>query len=298
MASELPAVSGYRIIRELGRGAVAVVHLGEDERQAPTQVAIKRLRPELDADAGERQMLEDEGKIGTLIDHPNIARLLQTGELESAPFLIFEFVDGPSYGEVIQGQPIGFHLAVLKQIAEGLHAAHDTRDETYQLLNLIHRDIKPSNILIRRDGWVKVIDFGVAAARGRRSKTSTGRTKGTLAYMAPEQIMTPKGLDRRADIFSLGVIAWEALAGKRLFRAKTDGQTIWDVVHTAAPDLAKAAPEVPPEVARCVMRCLSKNRQERPKSCAALAEIFEDAASAQGFVDPESVARCLRPEGR
>jgi serine/threonine-protein kinase len=152
--------------------------------------------------------------------------------------------------------------------------------------------VKPQNVLIAFDGRVKVVDFGIAAAHGRKTRTATGNTKGTLAYLAPEQILSPRNVDRRADIWALGVIAWEALSGERLFQDANEGGTIWNVVHRAVPELTARA--LPPVATRTLNKCLQRDRNQRYPSAAAVAEGFEEAAAECGWSASAQVAAQLQ----
>ena len=292
-------VGGYTVVEEVGRGSTATVFRARPGDHGP-DVALKLLRPDLAVVESAMTMFADEAQIAARIVHPNVVRVLGTGEHDGVPFIVQELVEGFSYGEVRSrvaelGRSIELstHLAILAQAAEGLHAAHETRDEHGALSNIVHRDVKPHNILLRFSGRVKVVDFGVAAARDRSTRTATGATKGTLAYLAPEQILSPRDVDRRADLWALGVIAWEGVTGQRLFFDKMDGVTIWNVVHREIPPLATEG-SVPEPVLRVVARCLSRKREGRPPSAAAVAEVFESAAAALGETGLEPVARLTR----
>lgn len=289
-------VGGYTLIEEVGRGSTATVFRASASDGGPG-VALKLLRPDLALVESAMTMFADEAQIAGRIVHPNVVRVLGTGEHQGVPFIVQELVEGFSYGEARSrvaelGRSIDLptHLAILAQAAEGLHAAHETRDEQGAPSNVVHRDVKPHNILLGLSGRVKVVDFGVAAARDRSTRTATGATKGTLAYLAPEQILSPRDVDRRADIWALGVIAWEGITGQRLFFDKMDGVTIWNVVHREIPPLASDG-SIPEPVVRVVARCLSRRREERPPSAAAIAEVFESAAGALGESGLGPVAR-------
>ena len=282
----------------IGSGAMATVFRAHSSSLGT--VALKVLSPHLAADENARNMFQDEAMITRQLSHPHIARALASGTERGLPYLALEYVAGPSYAECQEraaarssGLPLGFHLLVLTHAAEGLHAAHVLAGADGLPLALVHRDVKPQNIIVSTSGQVKVTDFGVSAARGRLTRTATGRTKGTLAYMAPEQFTRPKEVDRRVDVWALGVVAWEALNQRRLFQADTDGNTTWNVVHAPIPALRADVPEL---VSDCIGRCLERDPEKRPASCAPLAEVFEEAAARLGWSSAEMIGQTLREQ--
>ncbi|MBK7583402.1 MAG: serine/threonine protein kinase [Myxococcales bacterium] len=286
------------IVEEVGRGSTASVFRARN-LDSGQDVALKLLRPDLALVESAVSMFADEARIASRIVHPNVARVLSTGAHQGAPFIVQELVEGLSYSEARARAAdrglrfeLAAHLSVLAQAAEGLHAAHETRGDDGQSLNIVHRDVKPENILLGLDGRVKVVDFGIAAARDRSTRTATGATKGTLAYLAPEQILSPRDVDRRADLWALGVVAWEALSERRLFFDKMEGLTIWNVVHQEIPAL-EVGGRLPEPVVRVIQRCLSRDRAARPASAAAVAELFEAGAQTAGQSGTALVARLL-----
>jgi serine/threonine-protein kinase len=286
-------VGAYRVAGEVGRGSTALVYratcAGADD------VALKVMFADLAEDTEALQMFLDEQDIASRVDHPNVARVLETGMHRGRPFIVQELVDGYSYVQLSEAAlaagvplPVGLHLHILSRAAQGLHGAHETRRPDGTHLSIVHRDVKPQNVLIGFDGRVKVVDFGIAAAQGRKTRTATGNTKGTLAYLAPEQILSPRGVDRRADIWALGVVAWEALSGERLFQDTNEGGTIWNVVHRAVPDLtARVLPEI---ASQTLKKCLQRDRNQRYPSAAAVAEGFEEAAAECGWSSSAQVS--------
>jgi serine/threonine-protein kinase len=291
-------LGAHTLLEEIGRGSTATVFRAREARTGGL-VALKLLRQDLALVESAVTMFADEARIAGNIEHPNVVRVLGTGEHAGAPYIVQELVEGLSYAELLElalreGRrlELGTQLSILAQAAEGLHAAHETRDASRALLGIVHRDVKPQNVLVGYDGRVKVVDFGVAAARDRSTRTATGATKGTLAYLAPEQILSPRDVDRRADIWALGVVAWEALCGRRLFFDKMEGVTIWNVVHQEIPSL-DASLGIPEAVVRVVSRCLARDRALRPSSAAAVAEVFDAGAAELGASGREAIARLL-----
>jgi serine/threonine-protein kinase len=190
-----------------------------------TKVAVlKRLRAKLEHDDDFLQMFMDEARLAARLNHPNIVQTFEVGADDHGPFLTMEFLEGQSLSAILKrGQrrnnplPLASLVAVLQQVLAGLHYAHELADFDGTPLGIVHRDVTPQNIFVTYGGISKLVDFGVAKAASASVETRAGVLKGKVAYMAPEQARASRDLDRRADIFSVGVILWEALAGKRFW---------------------------------------------------------------------------------
>jgi len=292
-------IDGFVVERKLGRGAMSSVvsarHTGTGQR-----VALKVLLPHLASNETVLKMLLDEANIVRRIDHENVARILTAGNWRGTPYLGLELVEGWSYARVIRraaaqgfALPVGFHLAVLARAAAGLAAAHAATDESGQRLRVVHRDVKPENILIGFDGSVKVSDFGVAAARRRFTATRPGAVKGTISYMAPEQINTAPSVDHRADLWALCVIGWEVFAQRSLFRSDSFATAMLGIIYGTAPELGELATAVPEDVTAVIMRCLAKDPAARPSSALDIAYCFAHAAVGLGWGDPRHIGALL-----
>ncbi len=254
-----------------------------------TAVVIKRMRPELCFDSAYQQLFEDEGNLAERLDHPNIVRLIDRGEDDCGPFLVFERVDGTDLGVALDAhmhehKPMELPavLGVFIPLMRALHAAHEARGDDGQPLGLVHRDVSPGNVLLSDDGDVKLADFGVAKSALKTDATVAGEMKGKFAYMAPEQ--THGGaIDRRADIFAAGIVLYECLTGQRLF----DGPTDADVVHavrTHEPDDPSASnPDLDDELMGLLGAMLAKAPADRPATAAEVADALYEVA----------VGRCL-----
>jgi serine/threonine-protein kinase len=175
--------------------------------------------------------------------------------------------------------PVSVALRVAIDMLSGLHAAHELHDDQNLPVNLVHRDVSPQNVLVGQDGIGRITDFGVARAASRLTATRVGQLKGKIAYMAPEQAAGSEELDRRADVFSAGIVIWEALAQKRLFKAENEAATLSRVITEPVPLLFQVAPQVSKEVSGVVMRALERDRDKRFPSCAAFADALEAAAA-------------------
>jgi serine/threonine-protein kinase len=223
-------VGEYEIVKRLRVGGMATLYLARRHGAAGFSklVALKVIHPHLVEQPSFIEMFVDEARICSQISHPNVVHVEEFGEIDGVHFLVMEYLDGCSVAELLgllrhEGRKLDSELAarVIMQIAAGLHAAHETHDANGSPLDLVHRDISPSNILLTVDGNAKLIDFGIAKARNRLAETEAGvALKGKFKYIAPEQA-TRSTVDRRSDIFSLGVVFWEMLVGQPLFTEDT-----------------------------------------------------------------------------
>ena len=254
----------YRILSTLGVGGMGRVYLAEDTRLA-RKVALKTLAPGLVHSGRALGRFEQEARAASALNHPSILTIYEVGQFEGSHFIVSEFVDGVTLRErLARGRlEIDAALDIAIQIAAGLAAAHAAGIE--------HRDIKPENIILRNDGLVKIVDFGIAklsreTGSGERpagiSATLPGVVLGTARYMSPEQA---RGLpvDPRTDVFSLGVVLYEMLAGRPAFEGATTSDVIAEILKGEPPPLAQLAPEAPAELCALVAQAIRKNAQER-----------------------------------
>lgn len=218
-------MSGYQILHKLGLGSMAEVFLARLPRpDAPFLVAaIKRPLPHLLADPAVLDMFLDESRLASALRHPNIVRTLEVGEQDGEPYIAFEYVDGVDLQAVLKQLgplPLPAALAVVAEVAEGLAFSHAHTDEHGAASPIVHRDISPENVLVGRAGQVKIIDFGIARAKGRLRKTAPGALLGKVDHMAPEQALArPAG--PAADVFSLGTVLFTLVVGRPAFAGKT-----------------------------------------------------------------------------
>ena len=285
-------VDRYELIGEIASGGMATVFLARLTGVGGFRrfVAIKRLHPHL---AGEKEFVEmflDEARLAAGIHHPNVVSILEVSASPIGYYLVMEYIEGDTLARLLaraagQGQrlPTGIALRILIDALAGLHGAHELRDDRGSLVELVHRDVSPQNVLVGIDGVSRITDFGVARAASRLSATRVGQLKGKLAYMAPEQA-TGADLDRRADVFSAGVMIWETLAAKRLFKGETEAATLSRVLNEPIPELVRVAPGASKQVSQAVMRALERNPARRFSTCAQLAEALEAAAANGGGV--------------
>jgi serine/threonine protein kinase len=228
-----PQFSKYRLIAELGRGGMATVYLAISDSSGGLDfsklVVIKRLREHVAADPDFVVMLQDEGRLAARLNHQNVIQTVEVGEFRDEIYLAMEFLDGQPLHRIQRRAeanfPLNVQLTILCDVLAGAHYAHELRDFDGTSLNIIHRDITPHNVFVTYEGQIKVLDFGIAKAEGRTAHTKHGVVKGKLAYMAPEQA---RGLvvDRRTDIFSVGVMLYEAATGRRFWEEMSESEIL------------------------------------------------------------------------
>jgi serine/threonine protein kinase len=288
----------YQIIGRLATGGMAEVYLALSGELPGfrTLVVVKRILPHLASNAQFIRMFLDEARLAALLDHPNIVRIIEVGHDGEDYFLVMELVQGKPLSAVLrkaarEHRPPGAALTsyLISQAAHGLAYAHTLTDGDGRPLGVVHRDVSPQNVLVSFEGGVKMIDFGVARAFGRVAHTSPGGLKGKIDYMSPEQASAEE-VDHRADVFALGVVLWEALTGRRLFRRETELATMRAIVDDPIPHPAEIA-TIPPELDAIVMRALRKRKDARFASASEMATALEHFAfSSQGFTPMQLAA--------
>src|SRR5262245_4242276 len=246
----------YRIIDWLGEGGMGTVYRARDDILGE-QVAVKLMRRELADDAASLDRFRREVKLARRISHKHVARVFDIGDHEREPFLVMEFVDGESLAQELRRGPVAIArvVEVAQALCAGLAAAHEA--------GVIHRDLKPENVLVGRDGRIVISDFGVARPRGSGATTEWGVVMGTPWYMAPEQLEGASDLDHRADLWALGVMLYEMLAGVRPFAGETMGAVA--LAQTRGPqfDLRALRADAPAALVAATLRCLERERERR-----------------------------------
>jgi eukaryotic-like serine/threonine-protein kinase len=216
----------YQLVAELGHGGMADVFLAVvhgDDFGVNKLLVVKRLRPNLAEDADFVDMIVDEARLAARLNHPNVVQTLEAGKADKHYFIAMEYLDGQPLHRVLSrahkrqgGIPKDLAYVAIADLLAGLHYAHELADYDGEPLHVVHRDVSPHNVFVTYDGQVKVMDFGIAKAVGRATYTSTGVVKGKISYMAPEQARSDD-LDRRVDIFAVGILVWEIAVGKRMW---------------------------------------------------------------------------------
>jgi serine/threonine-protein kinase len=275
-------VGRYALFDEIASGGFASVHLGRTVGAGgfARTVAIKRLHRQYARDPEVSAMFLDEAKVVARIRHPNVVPTLDLIAEEDELFLVMEYVEGATLKHLLRearrrqrSVPLGIVLRIVSGALHGLHAAHEARNEHGEPLQLIHRDISPDNILVGVDGLARLLDFGVARAFGHFQSTREGEVKGKLAYLAPEQVRS-EALTRKTDIFSASCVLWEAMTGRRLFRARTIAAMAHMVLHeTIEPPSAVA--DTPKKLDGIVMQGLERDPERRWPTARRMAAAIE-----------------------
>lgn len=283
----------YFLTRKIATGGMAELFRARKVGAAGFEklVVIKRLLPHLAADQELRDMFLDEARLASQLSHPNIAQVYDLGEAlatdpgrpqgETTYFIAMEYVSGKSLAEVIRrGQDTGRPLSVQHAVRIVAHAAaalayaHDKRDAAGQPLGLVHRDVSPQNILISYEGEVKLVDFGIAKALSSSTTTRPGTLKGKFAYMAPEQARG-ESVDRRADIYALGIVMWEALTGRRLFAGDSEAVILGKVLEPKVEAPSSVNSQVPRELDAICLKALAPAREDRYQTAQEMNDALE-----------------------
>ena len=261
----------YVLVGELATGGMAqifvAVHQGLEGFNRV--VAVKRVLPNLTGSSEFVQMFLDEARLAARLEHPNIVRTYEFGVEAGRYFMVMEYLAGEDLNAVLncaarlrQRLPIPFIVEVMSRVCAGLHFAHELADSAGRPLGLVHRDVTPGNIVVTYFGEVKLIDFGVAKATTNVVHTKAGMIKGKISYMSPEQLRG-RAIDRRSDVFSVGVVLWELLAGVRLFARNSDAATMYAVIDDPIPSIRTRRADVPDELIAIVDRALARDPEAR-----------------------------------
>jgi serine/threonine protein kinase/Tfp pilus assembly protein PilF len=249
-------ISHYKILEKLGEGGMGVVYRAQDT-SLNRLVALKFLPEHVSASADDTARFVQEAQAAAALNHPNICTIYGIEQSEGKSFIVMEFVDGQTLQEKKSSLSLKQALEVGIQIAEGLAAAHEK--------GIVHRDIKPENIMFRKDGRVQIMDFGLAKLRGASRLTKEGSTVGTAGYMSPEQVRG-EDVDKRSDLFSLGVVIYEMLAGKLPFRGEHQAALMYSLVNEDPQPLSRFDEHVSPDIERIIVKALAKDADERYQS--------------------------------
>ena len=267
-------IGEYRVVATLGRGGMAEVFLAVRSGLVgfTKLVVIKRLRPDLASvpEAGAfRTLLLDEARLGARLQHPNIVQTYEVGSFEGEPYMAMEYLEGRPLSSVLvaaRSQSVKMttpmKLEIVADVLAALDYAHDLRDFDGSPLGIVHRDVSPHNVFWTYDGEIKLVDFGVAKSRYGTDETAAGVVKGKVTYMAPEQARSEK-VDRRADVFSVGVVLWEMLASRRLFRTDSQTASLEMLLTGSIPRIETAVPDIDPAIATIVGRALERDPARR-----------------------------------
>jgi serine/threonine-protein kinase len=291
----------YLLVGEVALGGMAEVFLAVQQgiQGFMKVVTLKRVLPHLNESADFVKMFIDEARLSARFDHPNIVRTFEFGEHDGRYFTVMEYLAGEDLSKLLMRsyntkRPLPLHLisGIAAQICNGLHCAHEFTDTSGRPMGLVHRDVNPANVIVTYNGEVKLIDFGVAKANASASQTLAGTIKGKLAYMSPEQILA-RGVDRRSDVFSTGVVLWELLTVKPLFARESEAATLYAVMNDPIPPPSKIRKDVPPELDAIVLRALMRTPADRYETSEQMREALEAFLASQPKYGPRELAACL-----
>ncbi len=306
----------YELVAKLATGGMAEIFLarhkdpavvGEAEHYGVGDRAgllvIKRVLPHLAEDARFVAMFRDEARLASRLEHKNVCKVFELGCVGDTYFISMEYLHGIPMSKLLlrsarmkKHLPLSLVTAMIQQSCEGLHHAHNLASLDGRPLDVVHRDVSPPNIFVIDEGYVKLLDFGVAKARGASQKTRTGTVKGKNSYMSPEQILGLE-VDRRSDVFSLGIVMWESLTSSRLFSRETDFLTFRAITEADIPDVRERRPDCPQIVIDTMLKALAKDRDERYESAQAFADaLTECMVDLGGIASVEDVAAHIKSQ--
>ncbi len=292
MSSPGGTLGKYALLAKLATGGMGEIFLARLQGEGGFEklVVVKRLLPELVADPQFVAMFLNEARIAAKLSHGNICDVYELGQEDGQYYIAMQYLQGVPFSRVAQEETSAdstAHLRLLsglvQQACEGLHHAHELEDIDGNPLGLVHRDVSPSNLFVTADGILKVLDFGIAKAQGTPSQTSKGSIRGKVPYMSPEQIRG-EPLDRRSDIYSLGVVLYEALTRRRLFRRESPFLVAKAILEETPPPANQVVPAVPAALSAVVRRAMSRDRRQRYATSRALGAAIGEACAELGGV--------------
>lgn len=289
-AGAVPARIGrYEIICKLGVGGMADVLLAHQPGPflASKLVVIKQLRPSVVSDEQFVEQFADESRIAVRLHHPNVVHTYEVVAEDGEYYLTLEFLNGKTLYQTLlrvrrENMPLDLHIWILTQVLNGLHYAHELADFDGTPLDIVHRDVSPSNVFLTYSGDVKLLDFGIAKSAGAITSTRDGIVKGKLGYASPEQCMT-EPLDCRTDLYSVGVMLWEAIAGRKRSVGGTDASTLEARVRGTEKPIVEISPNVPTELAAICNCALARLPSERFSSAHEFRLALENYLRSNGF---------------
>ncbi len=266
----------YRLDRKIATGGMAEIFLATQTgiKGFAKQVAIKRVLAHLSEHKEFSSMFLDEARLVAKFNHPNIVQIFDLGVVEGRYFLAMEYIDGHNITHLLKAcenrkteMPLELAIKITSQASRGLDYAHNFRDSQNRPLNMIHRDISPQNIMLTYDGAVKVVDFGIAKAASNLYQTKTLSLRGKIKYMSPEQITRKLKLDRRSDIYSLGVVLFELVTGQLPHKGSGELELMTNIVYKTATDPRKLNSSIPDDLAIIINKALHRDREKRYQNC-------------------------------
>jgi serine/threonine-protein kinase len=294
----------YELLLPIAQGGMATVWAARQKGSRGFQkiVAVKTMLPGLSDDPQFEQMFLDEAALASRIHHPNVAEILDLGEQDEVLYLVMEWVDGEALSVVTKAArrdhtylPQRIALRIVGQACAGLHAAHELKNDEDQSIGLVHRDVSPQNILVTYDGIVKLVDFGVAKATGRAGgETTAGQLKGKIPYMSPEQARGGQ-VDRRTDIFAMGIVLYRLTTGTHPFLGDNDLVTMRNIISRPAMSPRIKNPNFSPELEQLLMTCLEKDPAKRFQTMVDLDRAIDRVLASTGvYVVDDDVGAFVR----
>lgn len=293
----------YEIVAYLASGGMAELYLARSRGIAGFEkvVALKRILPKLAEDEDVVSMFIDEARLAASLHHPNLAQVYDIGRDGGSFFFTMEYIHGEDLRSVMlraakkkRGLSLSTSLLIVTQVAAGLHHAHDKKAADGQPLGTVHRDVSPANVMLTMDGAVKIVDFGVAKAAARKTQTQTGSVKGKVGYLSPEQAQGEE-LDRRSDVFALGILLFELTTGTRLYKGPHDLAVLSKLLNQDAPLPSSRVPDYPSALEEIVFKALRRDPRERYDTAQELQVALEDFAREQKLaLSSVALARFLR----
>ncbi|RKH16958.1 serine/threonine protein kinase [Corallococcus sp. CA047B] len=291
-------IGKYEILTRLSMGGMAELFLAFTSGPGGFRkfVAVKQILPDIKKDDQFVKMFLDEARITAAFSHANIGQVFDLGEEDGELYLAMEFLPGQNLEQVVKmaakrnyALPLGFSARVVRDTCLGLHYAHHFMDPSGRPVAVVHRDVSPKNVMITYDGVVKVIDFGIAKARGKLGRTQVGTVKGTSGYMSPEQVRD-KGLDGRSDQFSTGVMLHELLVGQRLFSAPGEAAVMMQIVDGDIPVPRSLNAAIPEALEAVVLKSLSRDAAQRFGTCREMARAIEASLGSELYDEDQMTA--------
>jgi eukaryotic-like serine/threonine-protein kinase len=279
----------YELLARIGEGGMAEVHLARicGPMNFEKLVVVKTIHPDLASQGEFLKMLLDEARLSALLHHPRIVDIYDLGQADDSFFIAMEYLEGQTLSLLMtagaKGNPLGAVEAarIIADAADGLHAAHELKTRSGVSVELVHRDVSPNNIIVLYDGNVKIVDFGIAKARGRLTQSGARQLKGKVGYASPEQL-SGQPIDRRSDIYSLGVVMWEALTHRRLFRGESFQPTLDRMLAGDVPPPSRYNPLVPPQLESICLQALVADPAGRFQTAAQLRAAIDEVLRAMG----------------
>ncbi len=286
----------YTLLARIAQGGMAEVHLGRAIGPSGFEklVALKLVLSHLADEPQFIAMFLDEARLAAKLTHVNIAQVIDLDRVEGQPFIVMEYVHGRDLRATLRaaatrgGLGLAAALTILRDACAGLHHAHELRGDDGRPLGLVHRDVSPQNLMVRYDGTTKLVDFGIAKASSHVAVTRTGVLKGKLGYFSPEQCLG-RALDRRSDVYALGIVAYEATTCMRLFHGDNEAAVLNRVIEGDFEQPSEIDPDYPPALEQLVLRALARDPNDRFATAAELQEAIEDVARELGLRLGESV---------